>query len=165
MTIHFWLALVFNGVLFATCGYALVRGGRPERIGAGINISASGITTILRIVSPRFFAPAELTIMLIDLAVLGSFYWLAVTTTRYWPVWAFGFALADVVISLAGGLLSKVPLFAFHTGLGIYAYLALAALALGTFKTRRPQATQGLPDFRGPPLGPPRSPHPPEEIS
>lgn len=28
----------------------------------------------------------------------------------------------------------RVPLFAYHTGLGIYAYLALGALALGTFR-------------------------------
>ena len=165
MTTHLFLALVFNGVLLATCSYALIRGGRPERIGAGINISASGVTTMLRIVSPRFFAPAELTIVVIDLAVVGGFYWLAVKTTRYWPIWAFGFAMADIVINLAGGLLSKVPLFAFHTGLGIYAYLALSALALGTFRTQCAQARLGLPEYRKSALYPRPSPHSPEESS
>ena len=165
MSVHSWLALIFNGVLIAICGYALIRGGRPERIGAGINISASGVTTVLRLVNPKFFAPAELSIVLVDLLVVGGFYWLAIKTTRYWPIWAFGFALADVVISLAGGLLSKVPLFAYHTGLGIYAYLALSALALGTFRTCRSRGTPGLPDSRVPTLCPPPSPHSAEDSS
>lgn len=137
MTIGFQLALLFNGVLLAACGYALVRGQRPERIGAGINLVASGATTGLRLVHSHFYEPAELTVLLIDCSVVSGFHWLAVSTPRFWPIWAFGFALADVVVSIAAGLLPKTPLFAYHTSLGIYAYLALAALTLGTFRVRR----------------------------
>ncbi len=43
-------------------------------------------------------------------------------------------AVADLFMSIFGALLPRVPLFAYHTGLGIYAYLALGALALGTFR-------------------------------
>ena len=137
MTAGQWLALIFNGVLLASCGYALSRGGPPERIGAGINLVASAVTTILRLTNPQFFAPAELIVLLIDGGVLGGFYWLSTRSDRFLPIWAFGFALADVVISVAGGLIPKTPLFAYHTSLGIYAYLALGALALGTFRTDR----------------------------
>lgn len=62
VTSRLLLALVFNGVLVTTCLYAAVRGGRPERIGAGINIAASGLTTALRLTNPNFYAPAELLI-------------------------------------------------------------------------------------------------------
>lgn len=127
------LALVFNGVLVTICIYAAVRGGRPERIGAGINIVASGLTTALRLANPYFYAPAELLVLSIDALVMAGFYWLAVNTTRFWPIWAFGFAVANLFVSLAGGLIPKTPLFAYHTGLGLYAYLALASLAIGTF--------------------------------
>lgn len=137
MTTGLQFAILFNGVLLTACGYAMVCGGRPERIGATINVVASGATTALRLMNARFFAPAELTILLVDGVVAAGFYWLAVSTTRFWPIWAFGFALADVLISVTGGLLPRTPLFAYHTGLGIYAYLALAALTLGTFHTSR----------------------------
>lgn len=137
MTIQLMLALVFNGVLVATCLYAVVRGGQPERIGAGINIAASGLTTALRLSNASFFAPAQFIVLSIDTAVMAGFYWLAIKTTRFWPIWAFGFALANLFVSLAGGLLPRTPLFAYHTGLGTYAYLALASLALGTFRASR----------------------------
>ncbi len=133
MTLRFLLALIFNGVLIATCLYAAVRGGRPERLGAGINIAASGLTTALRLANASFYAPAALIVLLIDALVMAGFYWLAIKTTRFWPIWAFGFALANLFVSVAGGMLRKVPLFAYHTGLGAYAYLALASLAIGTF--------------------------------
>lgn len=134
MTSKLALALVFNGVLVATCLYAAVRGGRPERIGAGVNLAASGLTTALRLANPYFYAPAELLVLSIDASVIAAFFWLAISTTRFWPIWALGFALANLFVSIAGGLIPDAPLFAYHTGLGLYAYLALAALALGTFR-------------------------------
>lgn len=127
------LALVFNGVLVTICIYAAVRGGRPERIGAGINILASGITTALQLANPHFQAPAELIVLSVDALVILGFYWLAISTTRFWPIWAFGFAVANIFASVAGGLIPRTSLFAYHTGLGLYAYLALASLAIGTF--------------------------------
>lgn len=137
MTPSHILALIFNGVLVATCLYATSCGGRPERIGAGINMIASCVTTALRLADPHFFAPAELVIMSIDAMVIAGFFWLAVSTTRFWPIWAFGFAVANIFVSIAGGFISHIPLFAYLTSLGIYAYFALASLAVGTFRIPR----------------------------
>lgn len=134
MSLQIILALLFDVTLLLTCGYAALKGGRPERVGAVINLIASVVTTALRLMDASYFAPAETITLLIDLAVAGGFYWLGVTTIRFWPVWAAGFAVADLFMSIFGALLPRVPLFAYHTGLGIYAYLALGALALGTFR-------------------------------
>lgn len=137
MSVQLFLAVLFNTMLFVICGYALWRGGRPERIGAAINLLASALTTGLRLADATYFAPAEVIVMAIDLAVAAGFYWLGIATIRFWPIWAAGFALADLFMSLVGGLLPGVPLFAYHTGLGIYAYLALGSLALATFRLPR----------------------------
>ncbi len=134
MSLQIILALLFDVTLLLTCGYAALKGGRPERVGAVINLTASALTTALRLTDAAYFAPAETITLLIDLAVAGGFYRLGVTTIRFWPIWAAGFAVADLFMSLFGALLPRVPLFAYHTGLGIYAYLALGALALGTFR-------------------------------
>ena len=83
---------------------------------------------------PAHLAPADVTILTIDVVVAGSFFWLSVSTIRFWPIWAAGFAVADLFMSTLGFLLPSVPFFAYHTGLGIYAYLALGALAFGTFR-------------------------------
>ena len=134
MSLQIMLALLFDVTLLLICGYAALRGGRPERVGAAINLTASALTTALRLMDAAYFAPAETITLLIDFAVASGFYWLGVTTIRFWPIWATGFAVADLFMSLFGALLPRVPLLAYHTGLGIYAYLALGALALGTFR-------------------------------
>lgn len=134
MSLGVGLASLFNMTLLLVCGFATVRGGYPERIGAAVNLLASVVTTTLRLSDAAYFAPAEMVTLMIDLAVAGSFFFLAVSTIRFWPIWAAGFALANLFMSVCGALLPRVSLFAFHTGLGIYAYLALGALALGTFR-------------------------------
>ena len=134
---HLLLALLYDGVLTVVCAFALLRGGRPERIGATVNLAASVATFVLRYFQIARGAPAELVGLAIDGGVLASFFWLAIRTIRFWPVWAFGFALADVIVSLAGGLLPDAPLFAYQTSLGIYAYLAIGALAIGTCRLPR----------------------------
>jgi hypothetical protein len=132
------LALVFNTVMAAVFLFAIVRGGRPERLGVLINLVGFGATTAFRLLFGAIaWAPGDVATMTIDLAVGGGFFWLGVTTIRFWPIWAAGFVLADLFMSLFGRLLPNIHLFAYHTGLGIYAYLALGALALGTFRLPR----------------------------
>ncbi len=140
MSLEVCLAFTFNTMLLLVCGYAAVRGGRPERVGAAVNLLASLVTTALRLRNAGYFAPAEILTLSIDAAVASSFFWLGITTVRFWPIWAAGFALANLFMSVCGALLPHVPLFAYHTGLGVYAYLALGALALGT--RRLPQSAE-----------------------
>lgn len=131
MTIYLAMALTYDITLAAVCLLALVRGGRPERIGALVNLMASAMSSVARLSGLASWAPAELIILSIDMGVALCFYRLATTTTRFWPIWAFGFALADIFVSLAGAILPDAPLLAYQTGLGIYAYLALFSLAIG----------------------------------
>jgi len=137
MTLQMFLALLFDTVLLVVCGYAFIRGGQPERVGAAINLLATAISNFFRLYDVSHLAPADVLIMSIDIAVVGGFFWLGVTTIRFWPIWAAGFALSDIFMSMLGGLLPRVPLFAYHTQLGIYAYLALGVLAFGTYRLPR----------------------------
>ena len=134
MHIQTILALLYASVLLAVSGFAFVRGGRPERVGAALNLSAAFASGLARASSIASWAPAETIILLIDLSITAGFFWLAISTTRFWPVWAFGFALANLFCSLAGGLMPGIVLFAYSSGLVLYAYLALGALAIGTFR-------------------------------
>ena len=132
MSIYLTLALIYDAMLVGVCAYAFVRGERPERWGAAINFTASMVSSFGRMTGLGGWAPAQWFILSIDIVVAASFYRLATTTTRFWPIWALGFALADIFVSLAGALLPDAPLLAYETGLGVYAYLALIALAVGS---------------------------------
>jgi hypothetical protein len=132
MTLPVLLALLFNLVLALSCSVAVIWGGWPEKVGAAINVVASGLTTALRLADRTYLEPANGLVFLIDALVLLGFLLLAMRSTRFWPIWAFGFALANSLSAVAALYLPRTPLFAFHTGLGIYAYLALLAMVLGT---------------------------------
>jgi hypothetical protein len=131
MTVSVLLAIAYDVSLVAVCLYAFVRGGRPERLGASINLVGSILSSTARLSGFASWAPLEPTILLIDLGVAFGFYKLATTTTRFWPIWAFGFALADIFAGVAGKFLPETTLIAYESGLGVYAYLALIALAIG----------------------------------
>lgn len=150
MSSHLGLAMAYDGALVVICCFALLRGERPERIGAVVNIIGSGATVLLRYLHVAQDTPAEISIMAIDAGVLACLFWLAIKTVRFWPVWAFGFALADIFVSAAGALIPKTPLFAYQTSLGIYAYLALGALALGTLRLQRHGSPDDHQGFRRP---------------
>jgi hypothetical protein len=130
------LALAFWMALFGICGYAFLCGGQPERIGAVINVLGCLATLVVRLVLASAWLPAAITVLLIDLVVALCFFWLATHTIRFWPIWACGFAVANILMSIAAAVVPHVAPFAYHTGLGIYGYLALGALALGTFGMR-----------------------------
>lgn len=135
MTIQVMLAVVFDTVAAAILLLAFVRGGRPERLGGLINLAGLVASTAVRLIAPTIgWAPGAASILAIDVCVASGFFWLGATTVRFWPIWAAGFAVANLFMSVCGALLPRVPLFAYHTGLGIYAYLALGALALGTLR-------------------------------
>lgn len=140
MSLQIFLAASFDSVLLIVCAFAAIKGGRPERIGAAINVIATAATFVLRLQSA--FGPtfAEILIFAIDVSVTAGFFWLGVRTIRFWPIWAAGFALGNLFVSIFGALLPSVPLFAYLTGLGIYAYLALGVLALGTLRIPRDAA-------------------------
>lgn len=135
MSTRIALAAIFNIIMIGVFVFATLRGGRPERLGVAINLTGFAATTAFRLLATAIgWAPGEIAVFAIDAGVAGGFFWLGVTTTRFWPIWAAGFAVADLFMSVFGALLPHVPLFAYHTGLGIYAYLALGALALGAFR-------------------------------
>ncbi|WP_375383596.1 hypothetical protein [uncultured Sphingomonas sp.] len=135
MTVQVLLAVSFNIVMTIVLLFASMRGGRPERLGVLINLAGFGATTLFRLTAPALgWAPGQGGIFAIDASVAVGFFWLGMTTIRFWPIWAAGFAVADLFMSVCGALLPRVPLFAYHTGLGVYAYLALGALALGTWR-------------------------------
>jgi len=68
-------------------GYALIRGGAPERITALLLLTALVLSMLS--VSPEAtrYKHAEVTLFLVDLALFAALYLLSLFTTRFWPIW------------------------------------------------------------------------------
>lgn len=133
------LAALFDGTLLAAGLFALVRGDRPEKLGALVNAVASIASSALRLTGLATWSAGGPTVA-IDVAVAAAFYWLGCRTTRFWPVWSFGLSLAIVAVDVVKLALPHVSLTAFASGQIVYAYFALGSLVLGTARLGRPLA-------------------------
>jgi hypothetical protein len=81
------------------CGYAAVAGGKTGRAGAAMIMAAS----VASAVAGGFGAWSEthVPVMIIDLFLLAGFYWLALRSESFWPIWATGFHLISVISHMA----------------------------------------------------------------
>lgn len=101
-----WAVAVYYGVLLMTVAVAIRRGGILERWAAYTALIASVCTTI---VSPApLWTDIELNIFAIDLAVLASFWFIALKTQRFWPYWITGWQLIAIFGHLQKLMFSEI---------------------------------------------------------
>ncbi len=138
--------LLFLGWLILCCSYALVRGGAPERVAAGLMVAAfvAGIPTHL-VLRAAGYRSADLATAAIDVALLGAIVVLAWRSTRYWPLWMAAWQLAAVVAHAAKLLDPSMQATGYAIQAQIWAYPMVAAAAIGTWRHRR-RREAGYPD-------------------
>lgn len=81
------------------CAFAALAGGKSGRTGA-LMIFAASVASALGAQFGNWAQP-HIPVMTIDLILLAGFYWLALRSDSYWPIWATGFHLISVVSHFA----------------------------------------------------------------
>ena len=127
---------VYYLTLFICCGFAIFHGARSEYFGVAIMMIGSLLTLVAARLFGTSWAQIEVGIFLIDIAVLIAFVWLALTSDRYWPIWASAFQLLAVIIHTSMLTAPLVTPWAFGTGVVFWAYPMLLALAIGSLENR-----------------------------
>ena len=89
--------ILFSALLVVSSGYAFVKGGRPEQIGAATLLGGAGLSVLAASPAIHRFENVETGILLTDLAILGIFLWLSLRSNRFWPMWVAAM-LADLSI-------------------------------------------------------------------
>ncbi|MDR6624167.1 hypothetical protein [Caulobacter segnis] len=129
-----WASLV--GLLITT-GAALWRGGPPERL-AAVAMILAWFATGLFYKSHLWFGP-QTPVFLVDMTLLGVLLFIALRSDRWWPMWACGFHGLTLFLTLATLADPKIPNRAsLIAGGGIFSYLAMTALFLGSIRRRNP---------------------------
>lgn len=125
-------AIAYDIFLIASCGYALLRGGGPERAGAWIMLAGSFLTWGALLLFGHRHTQLEVGILLVDVTMLGALVWLALSADRYWPLYAAGLHLIGV--STHGAIYANAPIarLAYAHALGLWSYLTLLCLVAGT---------------------------------
>jgi|SRR5579884_1002341 len=129
--------IIFRALLVASCGYALWRGRSEERIVALVCIGAT--------IASRFaFSPlnvryssVETGLLLIDLAVLGAFIFVALRSARFWPLWAAGLQLTSSTAHLMKAIDETLLPVAYGAAIALWSYPILIILAVATWRGQR----------------------------
>lgn len=139
MVLHFiyqWASLI---VLVITAAIALWRGGGPERMAAVAMVVAWFATVFVQNNLQRF--GVQTSVMLVDAGLMAVLLYVALTSDRWWPMWATGFQAMNVVLHLTVMADAKVWGWAYFVAGSIFSYLVMLALFLGSVGARRPAAT------------------------
>lgn len=129
--------IVFYVLLLICCGYALVRGGAPERIGAAIYAIGTAFTVLAYREAAIRFASIEVGPFVIDVVALIAFLVLALRARRLWPLWMTAFQAVATTGHFAKLADPEMIRWAYAVLLGIWAYPMLLILAIGTFNHQR----------------------------
>lgn len=98
--------LLYYIVLTATVAIAFWRGARSERWGAMTALAGSLASTLTALNAN--WSGLIVQLLVIDLLVLGSFWWLALHSRRYWPYWVTGWQLVAVLVHMQRALFEDI---------------------------------------------------------
>jgi hypothetical protein len=130
-----WLA--FNLMLLGCCGYALRRGGAPERLGSLIFLVAAALTVLGASPFGTRFHHVELGILVVDAAILFAFVALAIRSERFWPIWMAGLQTVEVLTHFARLVTPDIIPPTYGEAIALWSYPMLVLLAIGTWRHRR----------------------------
>ncbi len=91
----------FNLLLLVSCGFAAVRGGKPEQWAAAALLTAAGATLLINLPRSAHFRNVETEVLLVDLALLAALVVLALRANRFWPIWITALHASTVAVHLA----------------------------------------------------------------
>lgn len=134
----------FFSAFLLCCGYALWRGGPPERIGAGIFIAGMLLSRLAASSTRPSFTSVEAGILIVDGGMLVAFLALAFTSRRYWPLWMTAFQLVQVAGHVARFANPDMMRWVYAIAQGIWSYPMLAILALATWRHQQRLRLFGL---------------------
>ncbi|HEV2532497.1 hypothetical protein [Phenylobacterium sp.] len=143
----YWFPAVAIG---SSCLFAIVKGGREERIAAVyFALAALAAPWLL----DRRWAGTQWAMFAVDLGYLALLLTLAMRSPKWWPIPAAAFQLLAVVTHIASLVDHQLRAWAYVTAGVIWTYLGLAAIVVGTFNhwRGRPQpAAKAVPAMAEP---------------
>ena len=111
--------------------YALLRGGKTEAWGVAVIAAGSLGTTLAIIILGPTWAEFNFIIFGIDFAALLALSYIALTSDRFWPMWATAFHFLTLAVHLATYVAPAITPWAFATGAAFWAYPMILILGIG----------------------------------
>lgn len=125
---------LFGVLLLLTCGYALYRGRRYERLVALTCLVATIASIVLRSPPNEQYVGIEYGDLLVDSLVFLAFLFVALQSDRFWPLWIAGLQLTMNVAHLLKAIEPGLVPVAYQAAERFWSYPILIILAVGTWR-------------------------------
>ncbi|HXH14879.1 MAG TPA: hypothetical protein VNJ10_01975 [Sphingomonas sp.] len=126
-----WL---FYAIQVAASGYALLRGGAPERLTGLALLIAAASTGIVQRNSPIPFAGLEAGVTIVDLLLLVAMIAITLKADRFWPLWATALHALGTAAPLVRALSPDVIRLVYAVLSAAWSYPIVLLLVIGTVR-------------------------------
>jgi uncharacterized membrane protein YfcA len=136
--------LLFNALLLLACGYALWRGGGPEKAVAALFLLAAITTRLIGMALAERFARVELQLLAIDLLLLVGLIAVALRADRFWTMTVAAMQVIAVGVHAAKLLSPEFTRWVYAVMLAVWSYPMLVLLVLATWRHRQRLIRNGV---------------------
>lgn len=125
---------LFIPLLALVIGYALLKGGAPERVAALIIVAASIATVTTWAPQHLRYKSVDAGIFLTDLLMMLALVALALKAERFWTLWVAAFQVMQFASHIPEILVPDLLPVTYKVVISIWSYPMLILLAMGTFR-------------------------------
>ncbi len=129
-----WL---FYAIQVAASGYALLRGGAPERLTGLALLLAAVSTGLVQRNIPFLFAGLEAGVLIVDLILLAAMVAITLKADRFWPAWATALHALGTGAHLARAISPDVIRLVYAVLSAAWSYPIVLLLVIGTVRHSR----------------------------
>lgn len=128
---------LFFALLLASTLYGLIRGGRPEQIGAATLFAGAWASVLLAHPAGARFNYLEAGILATDVVIWGIFLWLSIQSSRFWPLWVAALLGAEVLVHIGLVFAPRSGWKAYMAASAMWSWVAQPLLIIATWRHRR----------------------------
>jgi hypothetical protein len=126
--------IIFWALLLLSCGYALVRGRKYERLAAIVFLAASLVSFLAHLSLGRGYVAMNGGEIAVDSAVLIAVVAIALASDRFWPLWVAGLQLVDSLAHILKAISTGLPPWAYAIAERFWSYPILVILFIGAWR-------------------------------
>jgi hypothetical protein len=148
MTIFTWLTVIYDVCLAATAVIGWRYGGTTERWGVAILVTGTLVTAAVMDPSIFHWRTHRTPLIVVDGIALAALLMLALSSDRFWPIWATAFHLIALCSHGAVYILPPQVVQAYAIFQGFWVYPIMACILIGTRHHHLDRRRRGLPRRR-----------------
>jgi hypothetical protein len=130
------IQIVYLVLVAFCCGYAILKGGPPERVCACIMIAGSMLSFAALPVASGRYNDLEVGVLIVDLVMCAAFVGLALCSERFWPMWISSMQLVAAMSHFTPLLVHNPLPWAYAVAIQFWSWPMLIMLAWGTARHR-----------------------------